>query len=403
MTPLWALTRRLATWLTFLSVPFALAAGAAAQQKQTSFEELLKRLLREQQNQQTVAGGGTIKEVRVRGGTGANVELEVQLTGVTQPDRAKLDVTLYSLKLQPLAPVSVTHDPVPAGDSTVALQVTYAGQGNVATSAARVALIDSSSGKAWSRFQMSLTRQLSGTGTGTAAAAGQAGERMAQSFDLVPEPVGDTAAAGVSTGPGLVRAPAAAVAAGASRAHPTVIAAPVTAEAARLHPVGAAIPVVDLYGLASQASWSSTAGALPFNGPDNDSRGFVRALGRARLIDGATYDSVLETHPSWIAYGSIQGSYQLTIPASATRFVSKVGLLEGATSSDGVVVKVVLRGAGAIHMVATRQIRPSDGVVELSGNLPESWRGRPVTLELRVGAGVSAQQDWLTWVAPALR
>ena len=59
-----------------------------------------------------------------------------------------------------------------------------------------------------------------------------------------------------------------------------------------------------------------------------------------------------------------------TIPASATRFVSKVGLLEGATSSDGVVVKVVLRGAGAIHMVATRQIRPSDGVVELSGNHP---------------------------------
>ena len=239
MTPLWALTRRLATWLTVLFVPFALAASAAAQQKQTSFEELLKRLLREQQDQQTVAGGGTIKQVRVRGGTGANVELEVQLTGVTQPDRAKLDVTLYSLKLQPLAPVSVTHDPVPAGDSTVALQVTYAGQGNVATSAARVALIDSASGKAWSRFQMSLTRQLSGTGTGTAAAAG---ERVAQSFDLVPEPVGDTGAAGVSTGPGLVRAPAAAVAAGASRAHPTVIAAPVTAEAARLPSGGGGDP-----------------------------------------------------------------------------------------------------------------------------------------------------------------
>ena len=50
MTPLWALTRQLATWLTFLSVPFALAAGAAAQQKQTSFEELLKRLLRHQHN-----------------------------------------------------------------------------------------------------------------------------------------------------------------------------------------------------------------------------------------------------------------------------------------------------------------------------------------------------------------
>ncbi|OFV79468.1 MAG: hypothetical protein A2Y78_04980 [Acidobacteria bacterium RBG_13_68_16] len=403
MTPLWALTRRLATRLTVLSVPFALAAGAAAQQKQPSIEELLKRLLREQQDQQTVAGGGTIKVVRIRGGTGANVELEVQLTGVTQPARAKLEVTLYNLRLQTLEGVSVTHDPVPAGDSTVGVQVTYTGSGSVATSAARVALIDSSSGKAWSRFRMALTRQLSGTGAETGAAPGQTGERAAQIFDLTPEPVGDTAGAGAAIRPGLVRAPVAPVAAGAARVHPTVAATPVTGGAERLHPVVAAIPIVDLYGLASQASWSSTAGALPFNAPDNDVRGFVRPLGRATLIDGATYESVLETHPSWIAYGSIQGSYQLTIPASATRFVSKVGLLAGASSSDGVVVKVVLRGAGAIHMVATRQIRPSDGVVELSGNIPESWRGRPVTLELRVGAGVSARQDWLTWVAPAIR
>ena len=403
MTPLWALTRRLATWLAVLSVPFALAAGAAAQQKQPSFEELLKRLLREQQDQQTVPGGGTIKEVRVRGGTGANVELEVQLTGVTQPDRAKLDVTLYNLRLQRLEGVSAAHDPVPAGDSTVALQVTYTGKGSVDTSAVRIALIDSSSGKAWSRFRMALMRQLSGTGAETGAAPAQAGERAAQTFDLTPEPVGDTASAGVSARPGLAAAPLAPVAVGAARAHPTVIATPLAHGAARIHPAVAAIPTVDLYGIASQAKWSSTAGALPFNGPDNDPRGFVRPLGRARLIDGATYDSVLETHPSWIAYGSIQGSYQLTIPASATRFVSKVGMLDGASSSDGVVIKVVLRGAGAIYMVATRQIRPSDGVVELSGTIPESWRGREVTLELRVGAGASAQQDWLTWVAPAIR
>jgi hypothetical protein len=398
MTPLWALTRQLATWLTVFSIPVAFAAGAAAQQKQPPIEELLKRLLQEQQNQQTVAGGGTIKEVRVRGGTGADVEQDVQLAGVTHPDRARLEVTLYNLHLQPLEAVSVTHDAVPAGDSTVAAKVTYTGQGSVTTSAARIALIDGSSGKAWSRLRMTLTRQLSGTG----AATGPTGERAAQTFDLTPEPVGDTAGAGAATSPGLALVPVAPVAAGAARAHPTVIATPVMAGAARLHPVVAAIPVVDLYGLASQAGWSSTAGALPFNGPATDSRGFVRPLGRAKLIDGATYDSVLETHPSWIAYGFIQGSYQLTIPAAATRFVSRIGLLAGATSSDGVTVKVVLRGAGAIYMVATRQIRPSDGVVEISGTIPESWRGRPVSLELRVAAGASAQQDWLAWVAPAV-
>jgi hypothetical protein len=172
---------------------------------------------------------------------------------------------------------------------------------------------------------------------------------------------------------------------------------------ARAHPAGAAIPVLNLYTTASQARWASSAGAIPFNGSDSDSRGFVRALGRKTLSDGTAYDLVLMTHPSWTAGGYILGSYQLTIPAGATVFSAKVGFLPGATASDGVTVRATLREPGRIHGLATRHVVPSHGVVDLSGTIPEAWRGKAVTLDLRVEAGTSATQDWLVWVAPAIR
>jgi len=399
MTPLRALVVRSTIWLTCLWLPFALVGSAAAQQKQPPLEELLKRLLREQQEGQTVPGGGTIRDARLRAGSGATIELEVELAGVTQPDRAALEATLYNARLDRVDAVAVEHDPIPAGDSTVILRLSYSGPGAVTTSAARVALIDSGSGKRWSVHRLALARQLAGTGAAADTAAGGAGP--GKTVDLAPQPVGDTPLPGTSAGP-LVAAPIAPAVAAAGRSHPTVIAAP-KSEVARVHPVGAAIPVLDLYTLASQARWTSTAGALPFNGPDTDSRGFVRALGHTTLIDGAAYDSVLMTHPNWAAGGYIRGSYELTIPAGATAFSAKVGFLPGATASDGVTVRATLREPGRIHGLATRSLMPGHGVVELSATIPETWRGKVVTLDLRVEAGTSPTQDWLVWVAPSIR
>jgi hypothetical protein len=392
MTPLRALVTRSAVWLTCLWLPFAVAGSAAAQQKQPPLEELLKRLLREQQEGQTVPGGGTIRDARLRGGSGATVELEVELTGVTQPDRAALEATLYNARLDRVDAVAVEHDPIPAGDSTVILRLSYSGTGVVTTSAARVALIDSSSGKRWSVHRLALARQLSGTGAATDTVAG--GASPGKTIDLAPHPVGDTPPPG---GPGVSPAVAA-----AGRFQQKPIAAP-KSEVAGARPAGAAIPVLNLYAIASQARWASGAGALPFNGPDSDSRGFVRALGQKTLADGAVHEPVLMTHPDWTAGGHIAGTYEVTIPAGATAFSAKVGFLPGATASDGVTVRATLREPGRIHRLVSRYLDPAEGVADLTATIPEAWRNKAVTLELRVDAGASATQDWLVWVAPAIR
>lgn len=401
MTPLRALVVRLAIWLACLWLPFALVGSAAAQQKQPPLEELLKRLLHEQQEGQTVPGGGTIRDARFRAGSGATIELEVELAGVTQPDRAALEATLYNARLDRVDAVAVEHDPIPAGDSTVILRLSYSGPGAVTTSAARVALIDSGSGKRWSVHRLALARQLSGTGGTAGAVAG--GASAGQTIDLAPQPVGDTPLAGASAGPPVVAPPIAPAAAAGARNEPKMVGGPKKSGVAGVRPAGAAIPVLDLYAIASQARWTSSAGALPFNGSDSDSRGFVRALGHATLIDGGAYDAVLMTHPRWAANGHIVGSFDLTIPAGATWFSTKVGFLPGATASDGVTVRATLREPGHTYSLAARTLLPSQGVVDLSAPIPESWRNKAVTLELRVDAGATSTQDWLVWVAPSIR
>jgi hypothetical protein len=68
-----------------------------------------------------------------------------------------------------------------------------------------------------------------------------------------------------------------------------------------------------------------------------------------------------------------------------------------------VTVRATLREPGHILRIVSHYLAPVDGVVELSGAIPEAWRGRAVALELRVDAGPSATQDRLVWVAPAIR
>jgi hypothetical protein len=196
--------------------------------------------------------------------------------------------------------------------------------------------------------------------------------------------------------------PAGSAAAQQEQTSDKVAAAPRLAVAA-VRSANAATSALDLYAMAPQARWTSTAGALPFNGSDSDSGGCVRALGQTTLADGTAHDAVLLTHPSLTAGGHVAGSYELTIPAGATVFSAKVGFLPGATASDGVTVRATLREPGRIFRLAAYYLVPADGVVDLSGTIPESWRGRAVTLELRVDAGPSSTQDLLVWVAPAIR
>ena len=164
--------------------------------------------------------------------------------------------------------------------------------------------------------------------------------------------------------------------------------------------------VTDLVAKAPEAKWYrslSPAGELPWNGPDNDSRGFARHLANAALENGKTFLSVLETHPEWKSGGMIYGVYaNVQVPAQA-RFAAVVGFLKNATTTDGATFQVYVfdQTTGAQQLIASKAAK-ADGVLdELSADLG-AYAGKTVTFRLQVAAGPTATQDWAVWASAAI-
>lgn len=155
--------------------------------------------------------------------------------------------------------------------------------------------------------------------------------------------------------------------------------------------------------MARNAKWKSARGTLPFNGSSNDNRGFVRDLGSAKLINGRTYQKVLQTHPEWKDGGYISGSYDAVIPTGATKFEAKGAFLAKVTRSDGVRVSVMIKEGARSYNLFRKTINPGDGVVAISGTIPESLRGKRVTVVLNVNTGTKSTQDWFAWSGPVIR
>ena len=164
--------------------------------------------------------------------------------------------------------------------------------------------------------------------------------------------------------------------------------------------------VYDFVQHANEAKWYSLVPAneqLPWNGSDNDSRGFVRPRANFALEDGKIHALVLETHPEWKKGGTIYGIYSNIFIPAGSKFAATVGFLKDATASDGVVFAVYIRDQAATNTqrIADKAVR-YDGVLdELSADLG-AYAGKTVTITLRVSAGVTSTQDWAVWASAAV-
>jgi len=159
---------------------------------------------------------------------------------------------------------------------------------------------------------------------------------------------------------------------------------------------------------ASSATWvnkplpigkTPTSERVSFNDRKNDKKGFVRYVNNAVLEDGQKYAlSVLQTHPEWKNGGVIIGYYpNVDIPANA-KFSAKVGFLNGATASDGVIFEVSVYDIAARggRRLIRHQAKHDGKLDEISADL-KSYSGKKLRIELKVYAGNSSAQDWAVW------
>lgn len=383
--------------LGFLGVP---APGAHGQ----TWKDLLKNAAQNAVDEQVGGEAGRIRRLRVTRRAPSEVTVEVRLTGVTDPQKVHLEAELLDNKGDPIQPVVIKHEAIPQGDGTVKATVRFTGQGTVLSSILLLKLV-TADGAVSSRRSTMVAKEWQGTGEGSApqsAAAAPTPTPEPRVVRLQPVPVGDTPTGASATGLGGLRLipPVRHPAVQAPTPTPTPKAAAVmkVKPALMSRAVQMKATLVDLYRAAFGGTWTNGSVKLPFNGPANDRRGFVRALGRHRLNDGKTYERVLETHPAWKANGMIAGNIAVSLPDTARRIEATVGFLPGAGSPDGVTAQLLIQrpGTRAIRLWS-RRITPKDGPVPLSAKLPAGFAGQKTTITVRVLAGASSAQDWFAW------
>jgi hypothetical protein len=158
--------------------------------------------------------------------------------------------------------------------------------------------------------------------------------------------------------------------------------------------------VYNLHDQAGTAIWTGISGTLVFSGSVADARGFVVFQDGQKLDDGNTYNRILETHPTWVTGGFIQGVYNVGIIQPGDHFRTRVGLLYGASATEGN-VNFVIKGGNGVTLGTFGDTR--DGaIVSIDLDLTPI-AGKTNQLILRVEANnPNAAQDWACWVNPRI-
>jgi PKD repeat protein len=158
--------------------------------------------------------------------------------------------------------------------------------------------------------------------------------------------------------------------------------------------------VLDLIEAAPNAKWDNFVAevVLPFPGTDTDNRGFAMYKYNVKMEDGNSYARVLETHPQWVYGGNIFGWYgPLTIPAGS-KFIAKVGFLDGAQGTDGVEFRLAFRESTTLKetMLVNVPAKYDGKLTDIDTSL-DAIAGKTGQILLVVVATDSPNSDWATW------
>lgn len=172
------------------------------------------------------------------------------------------------------------------------------------------------------------------------------------------------------------------------------------------------VNVQTLYNFVSQANeaqWMTYDGnqfwSLYWPGEETDEQGFARWLNYAVLEDGSTSSTVLQTHPAWTSYGTIDGQFDLrdiTIQES-DYFVGKVGFPEGAYAGDITFHIGFWDGDADSHNEwIFEQTDTYDGQLRNIEFPLVSITGKTGYFTLQVEANGDSSQDWAVWTEARL-
>ncbi len=162
-------------------------------------------------------------------------------------------------------------------------------------------------------------------------------------------------------------------------------------------------PLTELFNFhdkAGSAIWTGTSGSLTYPGSTGDPKGFVMLQDGQKLHDNNAYNRVLETHPTWVTAGFIQGLYTVGEIKTGDRFRARAGFLYGAGVTEGKVTYIIRGGDGTT--VGSFGLTRQDAILQIDLDLAPLV-GKTNQIILRVEANnTDAAQDWACWVNPRI-
>jgi len=373
----------------FLVTPSAVSA-------QESWKDELKNLLG---NLTGDASRGLLQDISIQGETAGSATLEISYAGIPMPSQMALSAQVLGISMRPIPGFEV--EPVaPSGESgSSILQVTYQGDAINRNDATVVDTKNVRYMRRWQKGETSSSEASAVADSGSAAGA----EQPPAEIVVAPRRMGNTPEIGSGSGDSGSRDQP-----GNSSGSTTVRPSKPTLTIDATRPMVATVAKinfgVNLFNLASKASWSNDKLKLPFNGNASDRRGSVRPSNSAVLSDGKKYKAVLQTHPRWARNGSIYGRYKVTIPAQARYFESGLGFIRGAAAGDvNFIASFYIPKTRRTHKLLDLRLRYTNGVVTRKIPLPAAVQGKSGILTLVVHALTSPAQDWAVWINPVIR
>ncbi len=151
-----------------------------------------------------------------------------------------------------------------------------------------------------------------------------------------------------------------------------------------------------------EANWVSGAGVLSCPGTDTDVEGFVIKVDDAKLENGTTENEpVLFTHPEWVNYGVITGTYPAFEVEDGDHFKAVIGCLWNGAACD-VRFQLNYRADGGSLQNFGQWDEAYDGSIRKLDLDLSSLAGKSVEFTLAVQAKDSSSQDWAFWLLPRI-
>jgi hypothetical protein len=160
----------------------------------------------------------------------------------------------------------------------------------------------------------------------------------------------------------------------------------------------------DFHTRASSATWTSSAGALTFGGPDTDVKGFAMYRDAPKVEGGSVASKVLETYPQMVDNGEIRGLFPAYNVVTGERFTASIGFLaqpDGTCGAGNVKFQLNYKDGGVLKPLGEWTETCDNALRSISVDLTP-LAGKAIEFELKVLANGTSNQDVAIWVAPQI-